>query len=90
MDFTQYISAELSVLIPILCGIGAWLKNNESIKNKYIPIILTVISVVLCTLYTLSQGVSVESLCTGIIQGVFVAAASVYSNQLYKQAKTEE
>jgi hypothetical protein len=90
MDFTQYISAELSALVPIMVGVGAWIKNNTEIKNKYIPILLTVLSIALCTLYTLSQGVSIEAMCTGIIQGILVAATAVYTNQLYKQAKTEE
>lgn len=90
MDFTQYISAELSALVPVMVAVGAWIKTNSKIKNKYIPILLTVISISLCTLYTLSQGVSVEAMCSGIIQGVLVAATAVYANQLYKQSKTEE
>ena len=72
--------------------LGAFLKKSEC-KDKYIPLCIGAASVMLCSLWVLStaapQGLSEISaaLFTAITQGVLVAGASVYANQLYKQSK---
>lgn len=87
MDFANYVAPELFVLIPVLYGIGAIIKNTEKISDKYIPAILTGVGVLLSCLYVFgTDGVTAMSVFTSIVQGVLVTAAAVYTNQLIKQA----
>lgn len=83
MDFTQYISQNALILVPVLYIIGIIIKNTEEIKDKYIPIILLVIGILGAVGI---MGISVDS----IIQGVLVTGASVYTNQLIKQTCKKE
>lgn len=88
MDFTQFIKPELAVLIPALIGLGAILKNTEKIKDNYIPLILTGVSLLLSCLYVLgTEGITPISIFTAIVQGLICAACAVYGNQVYKQIK---
>ena len=87
MDYSSYINAELLILVPVLYGLGAVIKKTEKIKDNYIPLMLTVIGIALSSLYVLAtEGVTLLSVFTGIVQGVLVAAAAVYANQLVKQS----
>lgn len=87
MDYLKYIQPELLVLIPTLYAIGSIIKNTEKVNDKYIPVILTVIGIVLSCIYILStEGISSMSIFTAIVQGVLVTAGAVYSNQLIKQS----
>ena len=87
MDYTQFINAELLTLVPVMNVIGYWLKTKTKLKNSYIPVILTCISVIACTVYTVTEQFAVQAVFTGAVQGILVAASSVYTNQLYKQMK---
>lgn len=84
-NFTQYITAELLVLIPVLYAIGLGLKKIEKIKDEYIPVILGVFGAILSLLYI--HNFSATGIFTAITQGVLCAAAAVYFNQIYKQGK---
>lgn len=77
MDFMNYIVDQALILIPVLYIIGNFLKNSI-INNRYIPLTLLVISVILSMLMI---GFTVE----GFIQGVLVAGAAVFSNEFIKQ-----
>lgn len=80
-DFMNFIVNEALILIPVLYFLGMFLKVS-SIPDRYIPIILLVAGEVLCFAML---GVSVETFC----QGVLVASAAVFSNQLIKQFQKE-
>ena len=91
MDFQEYIKPELLGLIPALYLIGMGLKKS-AMPDKWIPAVLGIVSVVLCSLYLLATGsfagwqdIAV-ALFTAITQGVLSAGASVYVNQIEKQA----
>jgi FtsH-binding integral membrane protein len=94
--FTDYIKAELLVLIPVLYAVGEWIKTSK-IDNRYIPLILGVSGIVLSIIYVLPvsdlscgwRGVLL-SIFTAVTQGVLCAAASVYANQLIKQMSNSE
>lgn len=91
MDYSSYINAELLILVPVLYALGAALKKSEKIKDNYIPLILTIIGIALCSLYVLStEGVTGVGIFTAIVQGVLVAAAAVYANQVIKQTTSKE
>ena len=88
MDFTNYVQPELLILIPVLYGLGAIIKNTEKIKNNYIPLIITGVGVLFSCLYVLgTEGVTPVSIFTSLVQGILAAAGAVYSNQLIKQSK---
>ena len=79
----DYILDNALILIPAIYVIGAILKGTELIKDKYIPVILLPIGIILAMLLV---GFNVN----GFIQGVLVTGVAVYANQLVKQALKEE
>lgn len=87
----EFIKPELLVLIPALYLIGTALKNSE-VNNKHIPWILGVISVIFSTIVVISlTNISnltevLMAIFSGFTQGVLCAGASVYVNQIVKQA----
>lgn len=88
---TDYISAELLVLIPVLVVIGTIFSDSNVIKNKYIPMLLGLSGIVLSVIYTLSvYGLSLNTIFTGIVQGILCAGTAVYGNQIYKQLGKNE
>lgn len=90
MEFQEYIKPELLILIPVLYLIGAAIKKS-SLADKIIPWVLGAISVVLSALWIfanspIATGTEVATaIFTAITQGVLIAGASVYVNQLVKQ-----
>ena len=99
MDFTEiakeFVKPELLVLIPVLYLIGVGIKN-AAIKDKFIPFILGIISIVLCGLYVFatSEITGAKEIAMAIFvaltQGILTAGASVYFNQLYKQSQKKK
>lgn len=90
MDFQEYIKPELLVLIPVLYLIGEAIKKSR-IENRHIPLILGVCGVLMSALYLIAteqingtQAIA-TAFFTAVTQGILLAGASVYINQLYKQ-----
>ena len=87
----DYIRSELLVLAPVLYYIGTAIKNSSKIKDNFIPFILGGISIVLCAIWVLANEpindwrTALTAVFTSIVQGVLIAAASVYVNQGIKQ-----
>ena len=79
----NFIVDNALVLVPVIYVIGTILKGTEVVKDKYIPVILLPIGVLL-SMFLL--GFNVQA----FIQGVLVVGASVYGNQLVKQALKNE
>lgn len=92
----NYVKPELIVAAVALYFIGMWLKQAAFIKNKYIPLIIGVIAVLLCAIWvlatcTLSTGQDVAlAVFTAIVQGILVAGLSTYVNQFIKQLGKDE
>lgn len=90
--FMDYIRPELIVVAVALYFIGVWIKGTETIKDKWIPLIIGFIGVFICAVWvsaTTPIGTWQEFLMavfTAVIQGILVAALSTYVNQLIKQA----
>ena len=83
---SEYINPELLILVPCLYIMGMMMKDIDIIKNKYIPLILTCISLVLTSLYVLGVGgLSAVNLFTAIVQSILCVACAVYADQLKKQ-----
>lgn len=92
----EYIKPELLVVAVVLYFVGIGLKKTELIKDKYIPVILGVIGVIVSAIYIIAttsingyQEVLIV-IFTAIVQGILVAGASVYINQIIKQSNKEE
>lgn len=83
MDFLNYIIDKALVLIPVLLIIGQIIKMIPNAKDWIIPWVLLVLGVVMSCLM---MGWGVD----GVIQGVLVAGAAVFGNQLYKQTKEQD
>ena len=88
---TNYIKPELIIVAIALYFVGMWIKGTESIKDKWIPLILGITGIVICAIWVLANtpiGTWQELLMaifTSIIQGIMVASLSTYVNQLIKQ-----
>lgn len=90
MDLLQYVRAELLILIPVLYLIGMALKKSK-LKDWLIPFLLGVISITLCALWIMANSIIhspadvAAAVFSAVSQGILVAGASVYANQLFKQ-----
>lgn len=86
----EYIKPELLVLIPVLYLLGAAVKKS-AIADKFIPWILGGVSVALSALWIFATSSPASAadyalaVFTAITQGILIAGASVYVNQLVKQ-----
>ena len=95
MNYQEYIKTELLILIPVLYFIGIGLKKSK-LPDQWIPIVLGVSAVVLSSIWVIATETLADiqeiasAIFTAVTQGVLVAGASVYANQLYIQAKKEE
>jgi len=95
MKYQDYIKTELLVLVPVMYFIGIGLKKSK-LPDKLIPTVLGIFAVVLASVWVLStteiSGLkeTASAIFTAVTQGVLLAGASVYVNQLYIQAKKEE
>lgn len=87
----NYVKPELIVVAIVLYFIGIWIKGTDSIKDKWIPVILGIVSIIICAIWVLattpigSGQALLMAIFTAIIQGILVAALSTYVNQLIKQ-----
>lgn len=100
MDITQitqnYVKPELLVVAVVLYFIGMALKNTEKINDKYIPVILGFLGIIISAIYVVATSLFngyqsvLMAIFTSIVQGILVAGLSVYTNQIIKQAKKIE
>ncbi len=95
MNYQDYIKTELLILVPVLYFLGLGLKKSK-MPDKWIPAILGLSAIVLSAIWVVAtteiSGLqeAASAIFTAVTQGVLVAGASVYANQLYIQAKKEE
>ena len=81
----NYVKPELIVVAVALYFFGMALKQAQAVKDKYIPLILGGVSIVLCAIWVLAT----SEVCTGQ-QGILVAGLSNYVNQIIKQTQKTE
>ena len=92
----NYIKPELVVVAIVLHIIGMGLKKSTLLLDKYIPIVLGALGIILCAVWVFStsavstpQDIAMAAF-TAIVQGILVAGASTYINQIVKQARKTE
>lgn len=83
MDAFQYVVEEGLIIIPVLYILGEIIKNTETVADKWIPVILLVIGMVLTPLVI--SGYSPDN----VIQGILVAGVTVFGNELIKQIRKD-
>ena len=95
MNFQDYIKTELLILIPVVYFIGVGLKKSK-LPDKWIPTVLGIFSVVLSAVWMIATAnlsdikEIASAIFTAVTQGILIAGASVYVNQLYVQAKKKK
>lgn len=94
---TEYVKPELIVVAIVLYFIGMALKKTERVSDKYIPVILGVVGIVMALIYVLAVSLPISgagevmmAIFTAIVQGVLCAGLSTYTNQIWKQLNKEE
>lgn len=80
MDILNYVVEEGLIMIPVLYIIGEIITGTEFLANKWIPLVLLVISVGFTPLLLGTYDAA------NIVQAVLVAGATVYSHELLKQS----
>lgn len=93
----NYVKPELIVVAIVLYFVGMALKKTERVSDKYIPLILGGVGIVLSAVWVfatsqLTNGQEIAmAVFTALVQGILVAGLSTYVNQVIKQVqKTEE
>ena len=96
MQIKDYVKPELLVVAVVLYFVGVWLKQSETVKDKYIPLINGGIGIAICAIYvfatcacTGSQNIAL-AVFTAITQGILVAGLSTCVNQIVKQTGKDE
>ena len=95
-QITNYVKPELIVVAIALYFVGMALKQAQTVKDKYIPLILGGISIAICAMYVFATSSCstpqdiVMAIFTAITQGILIAGLSTYVNQIVKQANKDE
>ena len=91
----EFVKPELLVLVPVLYLIGAGLKKSD-FSDRLIPALLGLAGVLLAAMYIAAAGEfrTAQDVIAGVFaaltQGILCAGASVYVNQIVKQANKNE
>lgn len=91
----QFAKTELIILVPVLYVMGKFLCKSKT-PNKYIPLLLLGISIVLCGLYVFSTSPLdrpaqwFAALFTSLTQGILYAGAGVFSGVLVNPSSMEQ
>ena len=95
-QLANYVKPELIVVAIALYFVGMALKQAQAVKDKYIPLILGGVSIVICAIYvfatcTCSSGQDIAmAIFTAVTQGILIAGLSIYVNQIVKQTNKDE
>lgn len=95
MEFKEYVETDFIMLIPVLYLVGIGIKKSR-IQDRWIPVILGLIAITLVSIWIIAtRDMSCVkeyalALYTSITQGILVAGASVYANQVVVQLKKKD
>ena len=84
MDILNYVVQEGLVMIPVLFIIGEIVKCTELLSNKWIPLVLLVVSIGFTPLVLGAYSAN------NVVQAVLVTGVTVFGNELIKQTSREE
>ena len=87
MDILNYVVQEGLIMIPVLYIIGEIITGTEFLSNKWIPLVLLVISIGFTPLVLGFTPLVLGAYdANNIVQAVLVAGATVFGNELLKQS----
>lgn len=92
-NLLNFIPENLLILITAAYVLGMFLKRLESIKDKYITVILMVFCITFAVLLNLINSeykILYEAVINAILQGILCWGVSVGINQTAKQLNKEE
>ena len=95
MDFNlmEYVPSHLAILIVSIYVVGVFLKNLNSVPDKYITIILMLFGItfaVLLSIINAQYKVALDTIANGILQGILCWGVAVGINQTAKQLNKQE
>lgn len=96
MDIMDYIKPGLIVVAIILYFIGIWLKQSTLLPDKFIPLVVGFMGIVICGIWVVATSTFITGqdialgVFTAIVQGILVAGLSTYVNQIIKQINKQE
>lgn len=92
----DYIKPEFIILIITLYFIGMMMRSSTVVKNKFIPLFLGIIGIVISAVFVLAS-TSIDSfqdvlmvIFTSLTQGIVCAGLSNYADQMFKQLRKKE
>lgn len=86
MDIMNFIVEQALILVPALYVLGMILKGWKLIPDNFIPTILLLFGVAGALAIMGIKGTSSpEEITRAVVQGILVAGAAVYTNQIIKQ-----
>lgn len=88
----ESIQSELLLIVPVLWVLGRLLKEASFIRNRWIPLILGGIGVLLavCKAAGEAEALTLSDVFTAMTQGLLCAGAAVYGHQVVKQTGQQE
>lgn len=92
----NYVKPELIIVAIVLYFLGVWFKQAAFIKDKYIPLVLGVVGIFVCGIWVAATSSFATAsdialaIFTSVVQGILVAGASTYTNQIIKQTGKSE
>lgn len=100
MNLLPYVSHHLQWVVVLLVLVGIFLKRIKGLSNGLIPMILVVLSIIVCTVYScirMDTGLLVALTEYGIPDGVPLAATAAWSwdivhgvSKMTKQTEAEK
>ena len=90
-EIVNYVQPELMILVPVLYLVGIGLKKTSLVSDRLIPVVLALCGIFMATIYVLASNnidgwkAVLTAIFTAVTQGILVAGASVFCNQIYKQ-----
>lgn len=95
-NLMEFVKPELLVVAVVLYFLGMALEKAQAVKDKFIPLILGGVGILICGIYVFATcscngiGAAAMALFTSITQGILVSGASYYVHQVATQLKKKE
>jgi hypothetical protein len=95
-ELMNYVKPELLIVSVVLYFLGMWLKQAAFVPDKLIPLTLGIAGIFICGIWVCatSQFANAQDVAMAVFasltQGILVAGASTYVNQLIKQADKDK